>query len=70
MLSTISNINERFDEVKIYQGIIPSLLNESKITSNLKDYEFKVFSQQGEDGILQHLTKSIEIKNKTFIGLE
>jgi hypothetical protein len=67
VLSTILNINERFDEVKINQGIILSLLNESKITSNLKDYEFKVFSQQGEDGILQHLTKSIEIKNKTFI---
>lgn len=67
VLSTISNTNERFDEVKINQGIILSSLNESKTTSNLKDYEFKVFSQQGEDGIIQHLTKSIEIKNKTFI---
>ncbi len=66
-LSTISKINERFDEVKINQGIILSSLNESKATSNLKDYEFKVFSQWGEDGIIQHLTKSIEIKNKTFI---
>ena len=66
-LSTISTINERFDEVKINQGIILSSLNESKATSNLKEYEFKVFSQWGEDGIIQHLTKSIEIKNKTFI---
>jgi hypothetical protein len=66
-LFTISKINERFDEVKINQGIILSSLNESKKTSNLKDYEFKVFSQWGEDGIIQHLTKSIEIKNKTFI---
>jgi hypothetical protein len=38
-LSTISKINERFDEVKINQGIILSSLNESKATSNLKDYE-------------------------------
>ncbi len=66
-LFTISKINERFDEVKINQGIILSLLNESLITSNIRDYEFKIFSQWGEDGIIQHLIKSIEIKNKTFI---
>jgi len=66
-LFSISKIEEHFDEVKINQGKILSLLNESKATSNLKDYEFKVFSQWGEDGIIQHLTKSIEIKNKTFI---
>ncbi|MDA9194807.1 hypothetical protein N9O43_01410 [Burkholderiales bacterium] len=64
---SISFINERFDEVKITQGIILSSLNESKTTTNLKEYEFKIFSQQGEDGIIQHLTKSIQIKNKTFI---
>jgi hypothetical protein len=66
-LLAISRINERFDELKINQGRILSLLNSSKTTNNLNDYEFKVFSQQGEDGIIQHLTKSIEIKNKTLI---
>ena len=60
-------MNERFVEIKINQGIILSSLNESKITNNLKNYEFKVFSQWGEDGIIQYLIKSIEIKNKTFI---
>ena len=66
-LSTIASINQRFDEIKINQGIILSSLNDGKSTKKLKDYEFKVFSQWGEDGIIQHLTKSIEIKNKTFI---
>ena len=66
-LLAISRINERFDELKINQGRILSLLNSSKTTNNLNDYEFKVYSQQGEDGIIQHLTQSIEIKNKTFI---
>ena len=66
-LVTVVNITQRFDEIKINQGIILSNLNQSKTTANLKDYEFKVFSQWGEDGIIQHLTKSIEIKNKTFI---
>jgi hypothetical protein len=59
--------NQRFDEVKINQGIMLSTLNENKTTRNLKNYEFKIFSQWGEDGIIQHLTNSIEIRNKTFI---
>lgn len=73
-ISNISNIDERFDEVRIRidevktnQGIILSVLNENKKSKNLKDYEFKIFSQWGEDGIIQHLTKTIEIRTKTFI---
>ena len=63
----ITNINVHFDEIKINQGIILSQLNENKKSRRLEDYEFKIFSQWGEDGIIQYLTKSIEIKNKTFI---
>jgi len=33
----------------------------------LTDYEFKIFSQWGEDGIIQYLVHNIEIKNKVFI---
>ncbi len=60
-------INERFDEIKINQGIMLSALNENKKSKHLKDYEFKIFSQWGEDGIIQRLTKVVEIKEKTFI---
>lgn len=66
-ISTILKINERFDEVKINQGIVLTILNENKKSKHLKDYEFKIFSQWGEDGIIQHLTRIIEIKNRTFI---
>ncbi|QWD85569.1 hypothetical protein AOC19_01430 [Polynucleobacter asymbioticus] len=71
-LATILKIDERFDEVKINQGIILATLNQNKSSKNLHEYEFKVFSQWGEDGIIQHLINSIEIKNKTFIefGIE
>jgi hypothetical protein len=65
--STIDRINERLDEVKINQGTILSTLNENKTSRRLRDYEFRVFSQFGEDGILQHLTRCVEIKNRTFI---
>ncbi len=67
LFSTISNINQRFDEIKINQGLILSKLNENKYSNDIRDYEYKIFSQWGEDGIIQHLTKLIEIKNKTFI---
>lgn len=36
-------------------------------SDNLHDYEFKIFSQWGDDGIIQYLIKHIFIANKTFI---
>lgn len=64
---TLFKIEEKLEELKINQGLLLSALNENKKFGNLKDYEFKVFSQWGEDGIIQHLSKVVEIKNKTFI---
>lgn len=61
------NLPQQLDEIKINQGKILSLLGERKENAPLNSYEFKVFSQWGEDGIIQHLIKSLEIKNKTFI---
>lgn len=66
-ISSLLRLNSHFDEIKINQGLILSELNRQKRTSVLSDYEFKVFSQWGEDGILQFLTHNIEIANKTFI---
>jgi hypothetical protein len=36
-------------------------------SNNINDYEFKIFSQRGEDGIIQCLIKHIPITNKVFI---
>ena len=66
-VSEVQKSRERFDELKINQGIMLAGLNQAKRSSNLKNYEFKVFSQWGEDGILQRLTSTIEIPEKTFI---
>lgn len=66
-VSTILKINERLDEIKINQGILLANINEKKGSRDLRDYEFKVFSQWGEDGILQRLIKVVDIKNRTFI---
>jgi hypothetical protein len=36
-------------------------------SSNLNDYEFKIFSQWGDDGIIQYLIKNVAVANETFI---
>jgi len=40
---------------------------EIKEVTSLKEVEFKVFSQWGEDGIIQFLIQRIEIPNKVFV---
>lgn len=35
--------------------------------SNLQEVEFKVFSQWGDDGIIQYLINKLDIPNKTFV---
>lgn len=51
----------------VLQGKILSELNRNKSSKNIQDYEFKVFSQNGEDGIIQFLIQNTEIKNKIFV---
>jgi hypothetical protein len=63
----IWRVGERLDAIKINQGLILSAFNETRNSKNLVEYEFKVFSQWGEDGIIQYLSKAIEMKHKTFI---
>lgn len=56
-----------YEKVLIAQGTTLSAINGPRNISSLQEVEFKVFSQFGEDGILQYLTQNIEIANKTFI---
>jgi hypothetical protein len=39
----------------------------NSVARNFNDYEFKIFSQWGDDGLIQYLTKTIKIANKVFI---
>jgi len=36
-------------------------------STNINDYEFKIFSQWGDDGIIQYLIKNTKIENEIFI---
>jgi hypothetical protein len=66
-LANARRIDEKFDEIKINQGVLLSTLGENRNSTDLRDHEFKVFSQWGEDGIIQYLCRSIAIENRTFI---
>ena len=60
--------NEESDELKLKIGKLNSNLNDlKKDYINLTDYEFSVFSQFGDDGIIQYLINKINIPFKTFI---
>lgn len=66
-LFNLLSVDRRLDEIKINQGIILAEMHRHQSKPSLSDYEFKVFSQWGEDGILQFLTANLDIPHKTFI---
>ena len=67
LLYSLFDLDRRFDEIKMQQGLVLCELQSRKAPGPLSDFEFKVFSQWGEDGIIQHLVRNISIANRTFI---
>ena len=66
ILNYLRNINN-FETILLNQGKILSEINKNKKCNILSDYEFKIFSQWGEDGIIDFLIREVPINNKTFI---
>lgn len=58
---------EDLDKVLVNQGKILSRNYAQAEFSDLREAEFQVFSQWGEDGIIQYLIKNLEIAHKTFV---
>ena len=64
----LGRINDKLDNLQMLQA--KEILNSNKLKKNIKDLsevEFKVYSQWGEDGIIQYLINNITIPNKYFI---
>jgi hypothetical protein len=62
-----NNFSKELDSVKILLGNIISQNNKKKDKDNISSYEFSVFSQWGDDGIIDYLINNLDIKNKSFI---
>ena len=72
IFSLINTSNKKLvDELHINRLLLGKQLSnsirEKGIVNNLSDVEFKVFSQWGDDGIIQYLIQHTEIPFKTFI---
>lgn len=66
-ISQLLTFPQRLDDLQMALGRIEMRqLAEASSMSTLFN-EFKVYSQSGEDGIIQFLIRNIEIPNKTFI---
>lgn len=68
LLSLAERSREDGDELKLLLGTV---LSESIVKkqgyASLADLEFKVFSQFGDDGIIQYLTRNLELPHRTFV---
>ena len=54
------------DRVYLATGTLLSMQIKNINSTNINDYEFRVYSQMGDDGIIQFLINNIDIENKTF----
>ena len=65
---SLEKTNNLLTETLVQNGRIWSeLLSQKKNIKTLSETEFKVFSQWGDDGIIQYLVNYLEIDNKFFI---
>jgi hypothetical protein len=67
ILRNIYNIPNRFDMLQESLGRIESKLNYVSKEINPRDCEFKVYSQWGEDGIIDYLCQRVSIPVMSFV---
>ena len=57
----INYLKKEQEEIKLLLGRLNNKINRDNQPNNLVDIEFKVFSQFGDDGIIQYLIEKINI---------
>ena len=67
MSHEVVRLDRHLDDLKMLQGKLLARANRERPDADLRACEFKVFSQWGEDGIIQRLIDLVPIKNRTFI---
>lgn len=59
----------RLEALSVEVGRSLVIQNEGRHLPRLRDYGFRVFSQYGEDGVIQHLISRVPIESETFIEI-
>lgn len=57
------------DEMRLAIGRLETHLLDVRSPASLEDTEFRVFSQFGEDGIIQHLIRTVNPQETTFVEI-
>jgi hypothetical protein len=60
-------VREEGEQLKLQVGSLQSRFVQQATYQSLQDAEFKVFSQNGEDGIIQYLLSKVSIGTPTFV---
>src|SRR5688500_4092155 len=60
-------LESNLEDLKLMTGRIYGKLLETQDSVAPGDYEFKVFSQYGDDGIIQFLVRKLKITQKSFV---
>jgi hypothetical protein len=66
-LARVQNIELQSKKIQEALGRIESRQLQGLDASQISEAEFRVFSQWGEDGIIQHLLRHVPISRKTFV---
>jgi hypothetical protein len=61
------SLSTRLDLIQESLGRIESRLHAALPAGNPRDYEFKVYSQWGEDGIIDHLLTRVPVGSRSFV---
>jgi hypothetical protein len=67
LVARATGFEQRLDAVRVQVGALESRLLRNVPPATLRDAEFRVFSQFGEDGIIQYLIQRVEIENEVFV---
>ncbi len=68
LINLAANASKNASEMQDLKLLVAkTLARYSASAKNIREAEFKVFSQWGDDGIIQYLIQNIKIENKTFI---
>lgn len=59
--------DRRLEKIQEALGRVELRQLRDSASTDLNDYEFRVFSQWGEDGIIQYLVRNIDVANKVFV---